>query len=372
MGGAYKVTLIPGDGIGPEVVGAAKCCIEAACEATNVKIEWDIKGAGEEAFRKYGTPLPEETLNSIRKNKVCLKGPVTTPIATGYRSVNVAIRQGLDLYACVRPCKWYPGVRSRYADLDIVIVREATEDLYCGIEFGEGSPETAELIEFVKGRAGKEIRPDSAISFKVNSRFGSRRVVKFAFDYALRYGRRKVTVVHKANILKFSDGLFLEEARKVAKEYAHKKVEFEERLVDNMALQLVKNPEEFDVLVLCNMFGDIISDLCAGLVGGLGVAPGANIGEECAVFEPVHGSAPKYKGQNKVNPSAEILCGVMMLRHLGERETADLLERAWAEVVREGKKVTYDMKPERDDPTAVGTSEMAEAVVERIWEIAQR
>ncbi len=365
----HTITLIYGDGTGPEVVEAARRCIEAAAQATGVTIEWDVKEAGADVMDKYGTPLPEETLESIRRNKVGLKGPITTPVGTGFRSVNVAIRQTLDLYACVRPCKWYPGVRSKYVDLDLVVIREATEDLYCGIEFEEGKPETLEFIKFVEEKTGKKIREDSGISLKPNSRFGSERIVRFAFEFARKYGRKKVTLVHKANILKFSDGLFLEVGRKVAEEYPD--IEFEDRIVDNMCLQLVKNPEIFDVIVIGNMFGDIISDLCAGLVGGLGVAPGGNIGDEYAVFEPIHGSAPKYKGLNKVNPSAEILSGVFMLRHIGETETADLLEKALAEVFREGKKVTYDMKARRDDPTAVGTSEMADAVIEKIRELSE-
>ncbi|MGB9612757.1 MAG: isocitrate/isopropylmalate dehydrogenase family protein [Candidatus Margulisiibacteriota bacterium] len=354
----YKVTLIPGDGIGPEVVEAARRCVDA----TGVKINWEVKEAGSEVISKYGTPLPEETLESIRKNKVALKGPITTPIGGGFRSVNVAIRQQLDLYACLRPCKSYPGVRSKYENIDLVVVRENTEDLYAGVELEVNKPETKELINFVREKVGKEIRQDSAISLKPNSIFASKRIVKFAFEYALAHGRKKVTAVTKANILKFTDGLFFACAREVAKEYEGK-VEYEERLIDNMAMQLVQKPQLYEVLVLPNLYGDIISDLCAGLVGGLGIAPGANLGEGIAVFEAIHGSAPKYAGQNKVNPTAMILSAVLMLEYLGEKEAAKRLEEAVAKVIAQGKSVTYDLKPDRNDPTAVGTRQMAEAII---------
>lgn len=357
----YNITLIPGDGIGPEVVEAARRCVEA----TGVKINWEIAEAGSEVIDKYGTPLPKETLDSIRKNKVALKGPITTPIGTGFRSVNVAIRQELDLYACLRPCKSYKGVRSKYENIDLVVVRENTEDLYAGIEFEINKPETKELIKFVEKSVGKKIKQDSAVSLKPNSISASKRIVKFAFDYALKYNRKKVTAVTKANILKFTDGLFFDTAREVAKEYEGK-IEYEERLIDNMCMQLVQKPELYDVLVLPNLYGDIISDLCAGLVGGLGVAPGANIGDEIAVFEAIHGSAPKYKGMNKVNPTAIILSGVLMLDWIGEKKAAKMLENAVAKVIAEGKSVTYDLKPHRDDPTAVGTSQMAEAIIEAL------
>ena len=353
--GRHRVTLIKGDGVGPEVIDAAVKCIEA----TGVDIEWEEVEAGEGAIAKYGTPLPEETLRSIERNRVALKGPITTPVGTGFRSVNVAIRQRLDLFACIRPCKLYPGVRTRYTNVDLVVVREATEDLYAGIEFREGSPEARELLELLR-RRGEEIREDSGISLKPISRSASDRVVRFAFEYARRNGRRKVTAVHKANIMKFSDGLFLEVARKVAQEYPD--ILFEDRIVDNMCMQLVQKPELYDVIVTTNLYGDILSDLCAGLVGGLGVVPSCNMGERAAVFEPIHGSAPKYAGLNKVNPTAAILSGVMMLRHLGEKEAADRLEAAVAKVIAEGKYVTYDLKPSPDDPTAVGTKEMAEAI----------
>jgi isocitrate dehydrogenase (NAD+) len=354
--GRHRVTLIRGDGVGPEVIDAAVRCIEA----TGVDIEWEEMEAGERAISKYGTPLPEETLRSIERNRVALKGPITTPVGTGFRSVNVAIRQKLDLFACVRPCKLYPGVRTRYTNVDLVVIRETTEDVYAGIEFQEGSPEVKRLIEFLKGQ-GAEVREDSGISIKPISRFASERIIRFAFEYARKNGRRKVTVVHKANIMKFSDGLFLEVAKRVAQEYPD--ISFEDRIVDNMCMQLVQKPELYDVIVTTNLYGDIISDLCAGLVGGLGMAPSCNLGEKAAVFEPTHGSAPKYAGMNKVNPTATILSGVMMLRYLGEKEAADRLEAAVAKTIAEGKYVTYDLKPNPDDPTAVGTREMADAII---------
>jgi len=357
----YKVTLIPGDGTGPELAEAARRCVDAL----GVGIEWEIVEAGECAIEKYKTPLPDHALESIRRNKVALKGPITTPIGTGFRSVNVEFRKRLDLYACLRPCKSYKGVRSKYENIDLVIVRENTEDLYAGIEFEKGSKDAKELIPLLESMSKKKIRPDSAISIKPISVEGSRRIVKFAFDYAVKNKRRKVTAVHKANIMKFTDGLFLEVARQVAKEYTGK-IEFEDRIVDNMCMQLVQKPELYDVLVLPNLYGDIVSDLAAGLVGGLGVAPGANIGEAAALFEPTHGSAPKYKGLNKVNPVALILSAVLMLEHLGETTAAQRLEEAVADVIAKGKDVTYDMKQDRDDPTAVGTAEMADAIIKAI------
>ena len=358
---AYNVTLIPGDGIGPEVSEAARRCVEA----TGVKINWDYQEAGADVIEKYGTPLPESVLESIRKNRVALKGPLTTPIGTGFRSVNVAIRKELDLYACLRPCKSFIGVRSRYAAIDLVVVRENTEDLYAGIEFEEGKPETTKLIKEIEGLSKKKIPPDSGISIKPISISGSKRIVKFAFEYALKHGRKKVTAVTKANIMKFTDGLFFAAAQEVAKEYSGK-IEYEERLIDNMCMQLVQKPELYDVLVLPNLYGDILSDLCAGLVGGLGVAPGANLGEGIAVFEAIHGSAPKYKGMNKANPVAMILSSVLMLDWLGEKSAAKKLEAAVAKVIAEGKQVTYDLKPQRDDPTAVGTSQMADAIIKAL------
>lgn len=355
-----RVTLIKGDGTGPELAEAAKRCIDA----TGAPIEWDIQEAGIDIMEKEGTPLPERTIESVRKNRVALKAPITTPVGTGFRSVNVFLRQELDLYACLRPCKTYKGVRSRYEDIDLVVIRENTEDLYAGIEFEKGRPETLELIEWLNNHSNKKIREDSGISIKPISVFGTERIVRFAFEYARKHKRKKVTSVHKANIMKFSDGLWLEVSRKVAKEYPE--IEFEDKIVDNMCMQLVQKPELYDVLVLPNLYGDIISDLCAGLVGGLGVAPGANIGEKGAIFEATHGSAPKYKGLNKVNPTALILSGKLMLEYLGFQKEAEILEKAVANVIAEGKYVTYDLKPTRDDPSAVGTSEMADAIIREI------
>lgn len=357
----HKITLIPGDGIGPEVSLAAKRCIEA----TGADIEWEEVIAGQEAQEKYGDVLPDEVLDSIKRNKVALKGPIITPIAGGFRSVNVALRQTLDLFACVRPAKTYAGVQSRYKDIDLVIIRENSEDLYSGIEFEQGNAQTLSLISQIEDYSKKKIRRDAGISIKPISIFASARIVRFAFEYALKNNRSKVTVVHKANIMKFTDGLFLKTARQVAENYSGRVV-FEEAIVDNMAMQLVLSPQDYDVLVLPNLYGDIISDLCAGLVGGLGIAPGANIGEQLAVFEAVHGSAPKYAGKNRVNPTAMILSGVLMLRHIREERCAEILEKAVQEVIREGKDVTYDLKPSRDDPSAVGTQQMAEAVIKKI------
>ncbi|OGC03935.1 isocitrate dehydrogenase [candidate division WOR-1 bacterium RIFOXYA12_FULL_43_27] len=357
---AYTVTLIPGDGIGPEISEAAKRCIDA----TGVKINWEIEHAGVDIMEKAGTPLPDSVIASIKKNKVALKGPITTPIGTGFRSVNVAIRQILGLYACLRPAKSYVGVRSRYEKIDLVIVRENTEDLYAGIEFEHGKKETLGLIDYIEKSIHKKILPSSGISIKPISKEGTEKLVKFAFDYAVKHNRKKVTAVTKANIMKFTDGYFYAIAREVAKAYP--KIEYEERLIDNMCMQLVQKPELYDVLALPNLYGDIISDLCAGLIGGLGIAPGANIGEGMAVFEAVHGSAPKYKGKNVVNPTAMILSGVLMLDYLGEKAAAQKLESAVAAVIAEGKDVTYDMKPHRDDPSAVGTSQMADAIIAKV------
>ncbi len=357
---SHAVTLIPGDGIGPEITEVAKQCIEA----TGVRINWEIHDAGEEAVKKFGTPLPDSLLESIRKNKVALKGPITTPVGTGFRSVNVALRKSLDLYACVRPCKSYPGMPSHFEKIDLVIIRENTEDLYAGIEFKQGEQNTSELIEFIDQKIHQKIKPDSGISIKPISVSGSARIVKYAFEYARKHQRKKVTAVHKANIMKYSDGLFLEVARSVAKDYPD--IAFEDRIVDNMSMQLAMHPEEYDILALPNLYGDILSDLCAGLVGGLGVAPGANIGTNAALFEPTHGSAPKYKGLNKANPTALIFSGVMMLQHLREKEAANRLERAVAEVIREGKEVTYDLKKDRHDQSAVGTREMGQAILRKM------
>ena len=357
---AHTVTLIPGDGIGPELTEATRRVLES----TGVDLEWDVQEAGADVMDRYGgNPLPDQVLESIERNGVALKGPITTPVGTGFRSVNVTLRKTLDLFGQVRPCKSYRGVRSRYEDVDLIIVREATEDLYAGIEYEEGSADARELIDWVGKHDGK-IREDSGISIKPISVSGTRRIFEFAFDYARKNGRRKITAVHKANIMKFSDGLWLHVAREVAEE--HPGIEFDDRIVDNLCMQLVQRPEEYDMLVLPNLYGDIVSDLCAGLVGGLGLAPGANFGTKAAVFEPTHGSAPKYAGLNRANPMAMILSGVLMLRHLDEMEAANRLEAAIADVIAEGKSVTYDMKPTRDDPTAVGTSEVADAIIEKL------
>lgn len=353
----HKITLIPGDGVGPEQT-TATCRV---LEATGVKFDWEVHDAGVDVIEKYGTPLPDSVLESIRRNKVALKGPITTPIGTGFRSVNVALRHALGLYACVRPCRTYPGVRSRYEDVDVVMIRENSEDLYAGVEYDLGSPEAKEIIAMSKGK----IREDSAISIKPLSVTGCRKIVEYAFKYAVANGRHKVTAVAKANIMKFTDGLFFRVAREVAKEYEGR-IAYDEVLVDAMCMQLVQRPEFFDVMVMPNLYGDILSDLCAGLVGGLGVAPGANIGDGVALFEPTHGSAPKYKGLDKVNPTATILSGMLMLRHIGELEAADRLERAVAAVIAEGKQVTYDMKADRNDPTAVGTQAMADAIIAKL------
>ena len=334
----YRVTLIPGDGTGPELVTATRRVLES----TGVAFDWDVHEAGADVMDKYGTPLPDAVLDSIRANKVALKGPITTPIGTGFRSVNVAIRKALDLYANIRPARTLKGIPVCHENVDVVVVRENTEGLYAGIEH-------------------VVIPNDAAESIRIITRRGSERIVRFAFEYARANGRRLVTAVHKANILKATDGLYLRVAREVAEQYPD--IEFNDRIVDNLCMQLVQRPHEYDVLVLPNLFGDIVSDLASGLVGGLGVAPGANFGNELAVFEPVHGSAPKYAGKNKVNPTATILSGALMLRHLGEIEAARRVEDAVAAVVAEGKQVTYDLKASRNDPSAVGTQEMANAII---------
>jgi isocitrate dehydrogenase (NAD+) len=358
---AHRVTLIPGDGTGPEIAEATRRVLEA----TGVELDWDVQQAGADVMDAYGgNPLPDHVLDSIKRNGVALKGPITTPVGTGFRSVNVALRKTLDLYGQVRPCKSYPGVRSRYDGVDLVVVRENTEDLYAGVEFEEGSAEAREFLDWLEQHGRMRLRPDSGISIKPISVAGTRRIVEFAFDYARANGRGKVTAVHKANIMKFTDGLFLRVAREVAAE--NEDVEFEDRIVDNLSMQLVQRPEEYDVLVCPNLYGDVVSDLCAGLIGGLGLAPGGNFGSHAAVFEPTHGSAPKYTGQNRVNPMAMMLSGVMMLRHLEERDAADRLEAAIAAVIADGKSVTYDMKPSRDDPSAVGTSDVADAIIDRM------
>jgi len=354
------VTLITGDGVGPELAEATQRCIHA----TGAAITWDVQLAGVDVMETAGTPLPEATLESIKKNGIALKSPITTPVGTGFRSVNVHLRRIFDLYACVRPCKSYKGVRSRYDNIDLVIIRENTEDLYAGIEYEKNSKDALELTDWINAHSSRKIDPDTGISIKPISVAGTERIVRYAFDYARKMGRKKVTSVHKANIMKHSDGLWLEVSRQVAKQYSD--IEFEDRIVDNMCMQLVQKPELYDVLVLPNLYGDILSDLCAGLVGGLGVAPGANIGKTCAIFEATHGSAPKYKGQNKVNPVALILSGVLMLRHLGMDVEANRLENAVTAIIAEGKSVTYDMKDDRNDPTAVGTQEMADAIIAKI------
>ncbi len=357
---AYDVTFIPGDGTGPEIAEATKRVLDA----TGVAFNWDVQEAGIDIMETAGTPLPDSVLESIRRTKVAIKGPITTPVGTGFRSVNVALRKAIDLYACVRPCKSYEGVRSKYDNIDLVIVRENTEDLYAGIEFEKDTPDAKKIIAEIEALTGENIREHSGISIKPISVEGTRRIVQYAFDYAREFGRKKVTAVHKANIMKYTDGLFLAVATEVAAQ--NPDIEFEERIVDNMCMQLVQKPELYDVLVLPNLYGDVLSDLCAGLVGGLGVAPGANIGTEAALFEPTHGSAPKYAGLNKVNPMAMMLSGVMMLRYLKETEAADRMENAIAEVIREGTDVTYDMKEDRNDPTAVGTSGVADALVKKL------
>jgi len=357
----HKVTLIPGDGIGPEISQATKM----ALEATGVSIEWEIVHAGSEVMDQYyGNPLPDKVLESIRKNKVAIKGPITTPVGKGFRSVNVALRKVLNLYACVRPCKTYPGVRSKYQDIDLVIIRENTEDLYAGIEFKQGEEDTLKLIQMANQMKKVTISEDTGISLKIISVSATERIVHYAFQYARDNNRQKVTIIHKANILKYSDGLFLTVGRRIGEQYPD--IEMEDRIVDNICMQLIQKPNLYDVLVLPNLYGDIISDLGAGLVGGLGVAPGAHIGDGLAVFEPTHGSAPKYKGMNKINPMAMMLSGVMMLRYLKEQEAADRLERAIASVIREGKKVTYDLRPDLDKQKAASTSDVAEAVIEAL------
>jgi isocitrate dehydrogenase (NAD+) len=362
---AHRVTFIRGDGTGPEIADATAKVLEA----TGVEFDWDWQEAGVDVYEEEGTPLPDRVLESIKENKIAIKSPVTTPVGSGFRSVNVALRKELDLYACLRPCKKYEGVRTIFKDedVDIVIVRENHEDLYAGVEFEKGTEETEKLRQFIKDTEGTELREDIGVTIKAISVYGTQRIVREAFEYAKAYGREKVTLAHKANIMKHSDGLFLKVGTQVAEEeYGDSGIEFEERIIDNLCNQLVSRPAEYDVIVLPNLYGDVVSDLAAGMVGGLGVAPGANIGDDYAVFEATHGSAPKYKGQNKINPSALMLSGVMMLRHLEETEAADRLENAIADVIREGENVTYDLKPTRDDPSAVGTSEYADAIIEKM------
>jgi isocitrate dehydrogenase (NAD+) len=358
-----RITLIRGDGVGPEIAEAAKRCIDAL----GIGLEWEVVDAGIEVMEKEGTPLPDRVIASARKNKVVLKAPITTPLGSGFRSVNVILRQQLDLYACIRPCTYYRGVNSPLKNpesIDIVVVRENTEDLYAGIEFDEGLEETKRIIEEIRSLTNKGIRADSALSIKPISRFGSERIVRFAFEYARAHKRGKVTAITKSNIMKSSDGLFQHVAEQVASGYPE--IEFEHRLIDSMCMQLVQKPDLYDVLVLPNLYGDIVSDLCAGLVGGLGMAPGANIGDTCAVFEATHGSAPKYGGLNKVNPAALLLSGVLMLRHIREFAAAERLERAVGTVIEEGRDVTYDLRPSHDQASAAGTQEMADAIIRKI------
>ena len=357
----HNVTLLPGDGIGPEVTDAMRKCVDA----TGVKINWEVQEVGDKSMQKHGKPLTDEVLDSIRRNKVAIKGPITTPIGKGFRSVNVQLRQSLDLFACVRPCLYYEGTKTPIKDVNLMIFRENTEDLYAGIEFDLGTPECDRLRGLINEMSVKKIKEDSAISIKPISRSGSRRIAKFAFDWAVKLGRKKMTAVHKANIMKFTDGHFLQSVKDVAREYEGK-IEFSDCIVDNMCMQLVQYTFLYDCLVLPNLYGDIVSDLCAGLVGGLGVAPGANYGDEIALFEPVHGSAPKYAGQNKVNPTATILSAVWMLRHIKEDVAADRLDKAVRIILKEGKDVTYDLKNDRNDPTAVGTMQMAEAICKKL------
>jgi isocitrate dehydrogenase (NAD+) len=354
----YSVTLIPGDGIGPEVTEATRRVLEA----TGISFTWDYQQAGLIALEEQGDLLPETTLESVRRNKVGLKGPITTPIGTGFRSVNVGLRQALGLYANLRPAKTVKGVQAAFSDIDLVVVRENLEGMYSGIEFDTGTPEAAEVIEKINSLSKKKIDAEAAISIKVITERNTRNIVKFAFDYARANGRKKVTIVHKANIMKFSEGLFLKIGQEVAAEYPD--IECNDRIVDNMCMQLMQKPSEYDVLVMENLFGDVVSDLTAGMIGGLGVAPGGNIGSDGAVFEPIHGSAPSHAGKNEANPTAMILSGALMLRYLGEQEQAVRVEKAVADVIASGARVTYDLRADRDPARAAGTSGMADAIIE--------
>ncbi|MDO8637126.1 MAG: isocitrate/isopropylmalate dehydrogenase family protein [Dehalococcoidia bacterium] len=354
----YNVTLIPGDGVGPEVTEATRRVLEA----TGIKFKWEMGLVGQEAQDKLGTPLPDSVLESIRKNKLALKGPVTTPIGYGFRSVNVRLRQVLNLYCCLRPCKIYPGVPTKYQGVDLVIVRENTEDLYIGIEFENGTPGRDKLLRLVAETSGEKLGKDTGISLKVISESATRRIMKYAFEYARANGRKKVCAVHKANILKFSDGLFLNTSREVAKEYPD--IEFEDMLIDTLCMRLVVTPERFDIIVLPNLYGDIISELCAGVIGGLGVAPSANLGDGIAVFEPTHGSAPQYAGKNMVNPMAMMLSAVSMLRYLGEKAAGDRIESAVSRVIEEGACITYDLARGRPDCIPMGTTQVTDAIIE--------
>ena len=357
---AYQVTLIPGDGIGPEVSAAT----QRVLEATGITFEWDVQPAGVAALETVGDVLPKAVLDSIRKNNIALKGPLTTPLGTGFRSVNVALRQELNLYANLRPAKTMQGVRSVFESVDLVVVRENLEGMYSGVEFDTGAADAAEVIGVINKLSSRQVAEDAAISIKVITRTNSERIVRFAFDYAVQNKRRLVTAVHKSNIMKFSDGLFLATAQEVASQYPQ--VEFNDRIVDNMLMQLMQRPADYDVMVMPNLYGDLVSDLTAGMVGGLGVAPSANIGERGAIFEPIHGSAPSHAGKNEANPTAMILSGAMMLRHLGEQPAAESVEQAVMSVIAEGKQITYDLVPDRDPAKAVGTTGMTEAIIARL------
>ncbi len=356
----YQVSLIPGDGIGPEVAEATTRVLDA----TGITFEWEHCDAGLNALETHGDVLPEATLESVRRNGIGLKGPITTPVGSGFRSVNVGLRQALSLYANLRPGKTIPGVQAAFENIDLVIVRENMEDTYAGVEFDTGTPEAAEVIAAINARSERKVATDAAISIKMITPEGSRRIVEYAFEYARKNRRRKVTAVHKANIMKFSDGLFLKVAQDVATSYPD--IEFEDRIVDNMCMQLMQKPQLYDVLVMPNLYGDIVSDLVAGMIGGLGVAPGGNIGKNAAVFEPIHGSAPSHAGKNEANPVAMILSGALMLRHLGEIDAAESVEGAVAAVIAEGTQVTYDLRQDRDPAKAATTSAMADAVIAKL------
>jgi len=356
----HRVTLIPGDGIGPEVSEAAR----RALEATGVAFEWDIQDLGAESYAREGPALLERAVDSIRERGLAIKGPTSTPSGSGFRSINIALRNALDLYTGIRPCKAYPGVRTPFAGTDLVVVRMNHEDLYAGIEYRRDEEAAEQLRALVRETRGVELSPDTGISLKPLSAQASERVARRAFEYAREHGRARVTAVHKATVMRYTDGLFLEACRGVAAGYPD--IEFDDRLVDNVCHQLVSHPAECDVLLLPIMYGDIVSDVGAGLVGGLGMAPGANVGDEAAVFEAVHGSAPRQAGRDRANPFALMLSGVMLLRHVGERDAADRLEAAIAAVVREGRSVTYDLMPTRDDPGAAATSRVTDAVIERL------
>lgn len=357
---AYQVTLIPGDGIGPEVSTATRRVLEA----TGIAFDWDVQEAGMTALEKVGDVLPESVLDSIRKNSIAIKGPLTTPLGGGFRSVNVGLRHALQLYANLRPARTYEGVRSMFTNIDLIVVRENMEDLYAGVEFDTGQDDTRELIETINRLSPRKVSDTAAISIKSITPENSERIVRFAFDYAIKNQRKLVTAVHKANIMKFSDGLFLKVSQEIAKEFPQ--IEFNDRIVDNMCMQLVQRPEDYDVLVMPNLYGDVLSDLTAGMVGGLGVAPSGNIGENAAIFEPIHGSAPTHAGRNEANPSAMILSGAMMLRHLGELSAAKAVESAVADVIASGVDVTYDLRPDRDRTKAAGTSDMADAIIKKL------